>query len=265
MESGKLDAAAERYRAVIEKTPAFEPVHYHLGCVLLRQKKFAAAEDEFGKVLRLDPGNFVALKFLGDSLAAQGKDAEAEAAYTAALQHPSDASVIRTALLLADKPAEDKTTLVRLYDNSRNQMLPVIHLQLAALQSGRGAYPDALDHYVEALRLQPDSPEALNNLAWFLATCPDARIRDGAQAVKHAERACDLTHYRETTMVGTLAAAYAEAGRFDDAVATADKACALAAEADRPELLKKNQELLERYRAHEPYHEMLKPSVPNAP
>ena len=56
-------------------------------------------------------------------------------------------------------------------------------------------------------------------------------------------------------MVGTLAAAYAEAGRFDDAVATAQKACGLASESGQLELLKKNQELLELYRQRHPYRD----------
>ena len=88
-------------------------------------------------------------------------------------------------------------------------------------------------------------PPALNNLAWELATSPDAGDRDGALAVKLAERACELTHYQTAIFVGTLAAAYAEAGRFDEAVATAQKACALASEkAEQPEPVEGNQELL---------------------
>jgi hypothetical protein len=55
-------------------------------------------------------------------------------------------------------------------------------------------------------------------------------------------------------MIGTLAAAYAEAGRFDDAITTAEKACILASESGKQDLLKKNQELLELYRARQPYH-----------
>jgi hypothetical protein len=58
-------------------------------------------------------------------------------------------------------------------------------------------------------------------------------------------------------MVGTLAAAYAEAGRFDDAIATAQKACKLASESGEQDLLKKNNELLELYRKHLLYREPL--------
>ena len=133
----------------------------------------------------------------------------------------------------------------------------------ALLQKGR--VDEAITHYQKALQIKPDSPEVLNNLAWLLATCPDAHIRDGVQAVKYAERACELTHYGVTLLVGTLAAAYAEAGRFDDAIAAAQKACALATAAGEQDLLKKNQELLALYRAHQPYHEAAGKFVPAAP
>jgi tetratricopeptide (TPR) repeat protein len=101
-------------------------------------------------------------------------------------------------------------------------------------------------------RLLP--PELLNNLAWQLATSADPKTRDGRQAVELARRACELTQYRVTVMVGTLAAAYAEAGQFDEAIATAQRACALASEQGQTELLRRNQELLELYRGHQAYH-----------
>jgi hypothetical protein len=115
------------------------------------------------------------------------------------------------------------------------------------------------------LKTQPDSPTLLNNLAWLLATCPDASLRNGPEAMRFAGKACQLTHYNETLLVNTLAAAYAEAGRFDDAIWMAQKACALAEKSGEPELLKKNQELLGLYRAHQPYHEVTEKLVPAAP
>jgi len=119
----------------------------------------------------------------------------------------------------------------------------------------RGKQAEAEMHYHEALRLNPDFTDALNNLAWLLATCPDASVRNGARAVPLAEHACVLTEYKQTIYVGTLAAAYAEAGRFDDAIATAEKAVRLAEQNHELELLQKNRELLELYRAHRAYHE----------
>jgi hypothetical protein len=100
-----------------------------------------------------------------------------------------------------------------------------------------------------------DNAIALNNLAWSLATSSDASIRNGALAVEMATRACEQTHYQQTMMIGTLAAAYAEAGRFDEAMSTGQKACALASEHGDTDLLKRNQELVTLYQAHQPYHE----------
>jgi hypothetical protein len=100
---------------------------------------------------------------------------------------------------------------------------------------------------------------ALNDLAWLLATRPQAEDRDGVRAVGFAERACELTQYRQTIMVGTLAAAYAEAGRFAEAVTTAERALTLATQAGDQALLAKNQQLLELYRTRRPYHEPAAP------
>ena len=72
--------------------------------------------------------------------------------------------------------------------------------------------------------------------------------------MQFAERACNLTHYKVTIYVSTLAAAYAEAGRFNDAIRTAETAIALAKAAGQTNLLGKNRHLLELYRAGRPYH-----------
>jgi hypothetical protein len=104
-------------------------------------------------------------------------------------------------------------------------------------------------------KLAPPEPAENNNLAWSLATSPEATHRNGTLAVKLAEDACQRTQYKETIMVGTLAAAYAEAGRFDEAISTAQKACALASQSGDQELLKKKQELLALYLKHQPYRD----------
>jgi Flp pilus assembly protein TadD len=126
------------------------------------------------------------------------------------------------------------------------------HFHLAAALRQRGDVKDAVLHYRQGLRFAPDSPDALNNLAWILATYPDPQLRSGAEAVGLAERACKLTAYRKPMLVGTLAAAYAEAGRFAEAIAMAEKARALAEQAGQTELAAKNLKLLELYRAGKP-------------
>ena len=129
------------------------------------------------------------------------------------------------------------------------------HLNLAGTLLEAGQTQEAVQRFEEALQIDPDSTEALNNLAWILAANADPALRNGARAVQYGERACQLTQFKQTIMVGTLAAAYAEAGRFEDAIATAEKTCALAAQYGQQALLEKNRQLLRLYRANKPYHE----------
>ena len=134
-------------------------------------------------------------------------------------------------------------------------------VEVAAKLSGKGDFTGAIARYRRALELDPNLVEALNNLAWLLATCPDATLRNGTDAVQLAERACVVTAYHRTILVGTLGAAYAEAGRFPEAVTTAQKACELAGVFQEEALLARNRELLALYKAGQPYHEPGKPQM----
>ncbi len=104
------------------------------------------------------------------------------------------------------------------------------------------------------MRQTPDFPGALNNLAWILSTSPDPACRDGTEAVRLAQKACDLTGHKRAEMLGTLAAAYAEAGRFPEAIAAGEKAGKLAAGDGNLGLKEKNDKLLALYREGKPYH-----------
>jgi tetratricopeptide (TPR) repeat protein len=128
-------------------------------------------------------------------------------------------------------------------------------LQPAVVSAKRGKAIQTIARYREALRSTPDETAVLNNLAWILATCPEAEMRNGAEAVSLAGRACESTGFKEPLLIGTLAAAYAEAGRFDLAVTTAAKACDLAAALGRTELADRNRELLQQYEKKQAYHE----------
>jgi Tfp pilus assembly protein PilF len=258
-ETGDMDAAARSFRTTLQIAPDFEQAHNQLGWVLVQQKKFAEAEAQFGEILRLNPYSANAHKHLGDVLVREGKYAEAEAEYSNALMIKPDDAVINQALAIASLKAESEKKLANLYNALKILPTPETHTQIAVILAIKGEFQDAIEHYNEALRLRPDSPDVLNNLAWLLATCTDAHIRDGAQAIKYAKRACELTHYNMTPLVGTLAAAYAEVGRFDDAISTAQKACTLASKSGEQDLLRRNQELLALYRAHQPYRETTKP------
>ena len=135
------------------------------------------------------------------------------------------------------------------------------HAKIALALANQGNAAEAAQYYRQALQVAPDLVEVLNNFAWLLATCPNASLRDGEAAVRYAERACELTHYNKPIMIGTLAAAYAEAGRFQQAVAMAEKAQSLATKFGLVNLAQKNQQLLKLYRSGQPYHE---PAEPNS-
>src|SRR5262249_43448674 len=113
----------------------------------------------------------------------------------------------------------------------------------------------AIEEYEAALGLNPDFPEALNNLAWILATASNREIRNGGQAVSLAERACSLTTSSNALMIGTAAAAYAEQRQFSKAAALAEEACRLAEESGEAQILNKNRELLQLYRSGRAYRE----------
>jgi tetratricopeptide (TPR) repeat protein len=82
----------------------------------------------------------------------------------------------------------------------------------------RGDYGKAVADFEESIRLTPEFPNPYKNLAWLLATCPQAEFRDGARAVAHAQKALQLVKHQEAEWLGILAAAHAEAGAFDQAV-----------------------------------------------
>ncbi len=144
---------------------------------------------------------------------------------------------------------------LQLNPNDELNRSPLVKVLLTKGKAGEAIFKDVI---AIRLRFNAGSYPAYNNLAWLLATTPDSDIRDGPRAVQLAQHACELTDYKQTICVGTLAAAYAEAGRFDDAIVTAQKACDLAAQHGEADLLRKNQELLKLYRSHQPYHETAK-------
>jgi len=113
------------------------------------------------------------------------------------------------------------------------------------------------EYFRRAIRLNPTFVEAHNSLAWILATHPDPTVRRPEEAIAHAETACALTYHRHPVLLNVLGAAYASAGRYADAVATAEKARAIADRSGAAPLVKMIDRHLELYRAGQPYRETL--------
>ena len=126
----------------------------------------------------------------------------------------------------------------------------------AYLNIGRQA--EAIADYEKALKLQPKDEGLLNNLAWILATSPDAKLRNGRRAIELATLACEVTDYKLAYILSTLAAAYAETGDFQTAVKWSTKAVQIGDKEDSDSLKKE----LESYKAGKPWRELLTEGKP---
>lgn len=131
---------------------------------------------------------------------------------------------------------------------------PDLHYSLALALGAMGDGHEAAGEYRKALQLNANFPQALNNLAWILATDPDAATRNGPEAVQLAMRACELTESRQPGFLITMAAAQAEAGHFSDAVTTAMAATSVAESAGDQQLAASSRQLTEIYKQNRPYH-----------
>ena len=129
---------------------------------------------------------------------------------------------------------------------------------LGLVCSRQGKFAEATAHYTQALRFNPEDDKAHNNLAMILAACPEAAYRDGPKAVESATRACTLTDWEKPEYLDTLAAAAAEVGDFDAAVAWQARAIALLSDEQQRDDYRSRLAL---YQAKKPYRERF-PGMP---
>jgi hypothetical protein len=122
--------------------------------------------------------------------------------------------------------------------------------------------PAGFSNFWEAVKNDTNHFVLFNNLAWSFATDPHPGLGNAKYAVRLATRANELTGYKTNFCLGTLAAAYAADSRFDEAISMEEQACSLAAIAGQEDVLKRNEQLLELFRSHQPYRERAKASVP---
>jgi tetratricopeptide (TPR) repeat protein len=194
--------------------------------LLLMQERFVEAERVARECLTMNEGmrpddwaTFHSRSLLGGSLLGQEKYAEAEpllvSGYEGMQQREDKISEVSKPRL-----KEALQRLVQLYQRTgRPEKASELKATLSEVYRKR----------VERLRQEArgDDPRAINRLAWFLATCPEAAIRDGAEAVRLAEKAVAASNRKVPIYLDTLAAAYAEAGQFDKAVAVQKETIAI--------------------------------------
>ena len=124
---------------------------------------------------------------------------------------------------------------------------------MAAVATAEGKLAEAVAHSREALRLKPRLRSARNNLAWLLATSPDASLRDPVEALRLAEGLRNEEQEPSANLLDTLAAAYAAAGRFEEAIRSAEQAVALAEAEGDLAMAQTFRKRLSNYRSLEPY------------
>jgi len=254
---GRLVEATNHYAAAVRSNPKNADAHFNYGLALGSLGDFDAAISHYAVVLQISPQHSGAHNWMGNALAAQNRLEEAGSHYSESvrLKPDYDDAHFNLGLNLA-KQGKQAEALPHFAEAVRlNPDNAKAHAQLALALAGQHHPREALAHYREALRLKPENLEALNNLAWFLATHPQAEFRNGAQAVELAERACRLTSFKVPSVIGTLAAAYAEAGRFDEAAKSALQASTLAAMLGEASLAATNQTLLKLYQAGKAYRD----------
>ena len=255
-QKGQMDEAMENFRKAFQINPNFPEVLNNLGFALAKEGRLDEAIEYYRKAIRMNPDNPGTLNYLGVALAKKGRLEEAIENFRKALRispnNPEALDNLGVALAKEgrlEEAIEKYRQAIRINPSGSRVFL---HLGMAYEQLDRTS--EAVSQYREALKYNPDDDLALKNLALILATSSDAKLRNGAEAVQMAERACQLTQYGQSSYVATLAAAYAEAGRFDEAIATTEKAIALCEENHQPGLAQQNREMLGLYRQHRAYH-----------
>ncbi len=214
-------AAISHYEDALQLDPRLARTHLNLGISLGKLGRLDEANTHFAEALRLEPANLDAQYNLGRNLYLRGNTQEAV---------PQLEAVVNAA---PDNPAA--------------------HFYLGQARARLHQPDPALNHLRTAVRLRPDWPDALGALAWLLATTPDARHRNGTEAITLVEPASKVTDPKQPTLLDTLAAAYAEVGRFDDALRTAQTALDRARSFGNTNLATEIEARLQLYQKQQPY------------
>jgi len=260
--AGKMDEALQQAGQAMELNPANAVCHRVLGVILARQGQMERAIDEARRAVELGPEDPSNHRFLLDCLFRLGRDNEAATAarnglavfpYDAGLHNELGQELARKGDLMT---ATNQFAYALLFGPDWAE----VHLNFGRALLHLGDAPNGLRHFQEAVRLAPDSPLELNGLAWLLATYPDAALRNGPEAVRLAEHACAMASSRNPALLATLAAAYAETGRFPEAINAAQEAITLARTAGNEAAIRRVENLLGFFQSGRPFHGNTMPS-----
>jgi tetratricopeptide (TPR) repeat protein len=259
-EDGQLEAAVAEFDRAVEINPGFAAAHNSLGALLAALGRPGGALFHLREAVRLDPESAMGRSNLGIALMHMGLTDEAAKEFREALrldpEHTS--ALVNLGLILANR-GQTAEAIVHLRAAVRLAPdLAEAHNGLGRILDRAGKVEESAAEYREAIRLRPDYGFAYHNLGVAMA-----KLGRPEEAVQLAEQACRLTARREPACLAALASAYADAGRFAEAVAAAEEAGALAAALGRRDLAGLIDGRLPFYRAGRPHRETPGPQSRN--
>jgi tetratricopeptide (TPR) repeat protein len=255
-QKGRVDEAIVHDLEALQIKPDFAEAHFNLGLAICQKGGVDEAIVQFQEALQIKPYYAAAHYALGNALRQRGRVDEAMAHYQRALEikpdfaeaHNNLGTALRQEGKVDEAMAHYREALKIMPDNES------VHVNLANALLQKGRVDQAIAHFQRALQIDPADMEIENNLAWLLATYGQASLRNGDKAVQLARRANELAGGKNPVILGTLAAAFAETGRFPEAVETAQHALRLAVAQSNARLAGQLQSEMKLYQAGKPFH-----------
>ena len=256
-QAGRMDEAERLFEQSILWRPDSFEAHTAYGVTLLRVGQLDKATEHLQRAIQLNPMQFEAWNGLGAVLSRRKQPEEALEKFTSALNinpHYGEARLNRAMMLQqlgrAPEALDDYLPALPLLAPTPAILLNIGNLLLAQRRSG-----EALGLYQQVLRLEPDQVDALNRVAWVLATHPDPNLRNGSEALSIAQKACSLTQQQHAPSLNTYAAALAENGRYPEAVENVQRAIELARASGQNGFVSIAEKLLALYQSGQPFRE----------
>lgn len=250
----RIREAEVELQAALEAKPEFAEAHLNLGNAYAAEERAEEAIAEFVRAVELDPTSAIAESSLGQTLMAEHKVDEALPHLRKAAELAPTRAEFNTNLGLglakSGRPGEAVAYFEQALALAPDSAQAHYYLGKALVLTGRGA--DGLTQWRQGLHLAPDDLQLLNDTAWVLATASDAALRNGQEALPLAEHAAQLSSEGDPAILGTLAAVYAENGRFGEAVDLERRAAELATQQDNATLAQSLRERLALYQEKTP-------------
>jgi tetratricopeptide (TPR) repeat protein len=228
IDEGRQQEAIRDFRDAISLDPNCSLAIHNRAVTLAQHNETAAALRDFNRVIELNPGLAIAYRNRAELLAMLGRIDEALRDYTRAIEgQPDNAELYRARGSAWHRAGDFEQALADL--NRAIELAPDADgfTQRGNVAAERGEFDRAIDDFRRALAIDPKWAEAYRSLAWLHATCVDPQYRDPDQALAAARRAAELSP-NDSFVLEALAAAYASAGTFDEAVRVQQQAIAAA-------------------------------------